>query len=463
MTFVLPPKLLGCYMIERAIHEYWGASAGDGAGTVKSWEVTISVNPQMHGSTLTTRSGQYDARDILPGDYVTTNGGAVCYKIKEILEVVSYNEILCIAEDEDRLNGLMNNNQFNDGRMEDGEGIVFSLKHGFPALFPLPAILPSGFTRGFATQLSSRFSVRGKHDTYHVAQPGHNFNVGQAVALQATGLLTPIDFTDLGDVNSKQFFGVVEEVGHPAEEYVRIRTVGPIIDVNLEEGSPGGIFYLDPESSNGQMAYSPPGTLANRQPVYIKINNLQSVFIASGLVTSEQATGTLGGKNYVFDTKQDMIDFRGRKTNGMTALVRDTGNPEGIGEWGYYVYDNTQGGWVNVSTFDSSVGDSRSIKVELTHTNTGENLIYRVSHDVRIVNVSIKVTQTFDGDASITVGDATVNDRFLTTDEADLHEIGTYYSFPDFLYNLQTEVAVNAYINQTGSTRGRCEVLITYV
>lgn len=451
-------------MIERGVHELWPASAGDGAGTVKSWEVTISVNPQMHGSTLTTRSGQYDARDIVAGDYVTTNGGAVCYKIVSIEEVVSYNEVRVIAEDEDRLNGLMNNNQFNDGRMEDGEGIVFSLKHGYPALFPLPAILPSGFTRGFATQLTSRFFIRGKHDTYHVAQPGHTLAVGVAVSLQQDGSLKAIDFTDPAATNNTQFFGVVEEIGHPAEEYVRIRTVGPVIDLALPDGAPGAVYYLDPDSSAGEMLYvESSNALADRQPVYIKINNAQVVFIASGLVTTEQASGTLGGKNYVFDTKQDMLNFAGRKTNGMTALVRDTGNPEGVGEWGYYVYDNIQGGWVIVSTFDGAGTDSRSIKIELTHANSGTNLIYRVSHNVRIVNVSVKVTQSFDGTATITVGDPTTNDRFLTTEEVDLTEAGTYYSFPDFLYDLSSEVPVNAYLNQTGSTQGRCEVLITYV
>jgi len=88
--------------------------------------------------------------------------------------------------------------------------------------------------------------------------------------------------------------------------------------------------------------------------------------------------------------------------------------------------------------------------------------IHRVDHNVRVLNVSIEVTTAFNGGATLTVGDNNNFTRHMTADENDLSEVGTYYSFPNHLYNEASEIHVSAFLNKGAATVGEAEVLITY-
>ena len=147
---------------------------------------------------------------------------------------------------------------------------------------------------------------------------------------------------------------------------------------------------------------------------------------------------------------------------GDTAFVLDTGSPEGAGEWGYFVYDGTN--WKMISAEDGAGVDAKSHKQLVSWNSASQTVIHKVSHNVRVLNVSVEVMTLFNGlGATITVGDGANNIRFMEITENDLYSDGKYYSFPNHLYNEATEQDVIAFLNPGTASQGSAEVLITYV
>jgi len=451
---VSPPKLLSCSMtldIADPVASYWGGtSSTDIYAKARSWNVVVSVNAQLHSSAATGQS--YNGNNVNVGDYITTEGGAKFLLINSI-SAQTPGQVICVVEDEDKQNALIDTGQFGDGSIEATEGFIFEVKNNMPVLFPLPAVLPAQFTRGFAGEIVSRFMARGKHDTFQTVQAGHDLIVGRAVCLKTNGEFEMIDYTSTS--SNKQVFGIVEEVHFPTSDFVRIRTVGPVIDVNLTTGTAGSVFYLDRASSAGQLTTTQPSKQS--LPVYIKIDNTRAVFMASGLDEAvDKATSS-----YAVATMAELLAITTMET-GDTGYVIDMEDPEGQGEWGYFIYDGSA--WVMVSTEDGAGIDAKSFKQIVQWNGAAQTIIHRVSHNVRVLNVSVELIVAFDGTgASITVGDAGDNDRFMEVSENDLHSVGKYYSFPNHLYNEATEQEVIAFLTPGSASQGTAEVLITYV
>ena len=451
---VPPPKLLSCNMTLNAttpIASYWtGTVTTDLKGKARSWNVIVSVNTQFHSSVE--NSGVYDGRDVNVGDYITTEGGA---KFLRILAISSQNlgQVICEVEDEDKLNALLDETQAGDGFTETTDGFIFEVKNNMPVLYPLPAVLPAQFTRGFAGEIISRFMQRGKHDTYHAMQASHNLSEGRAVCLKTNGEFEMIDYTSTS--SNKQVFGIVEEIHYPEPDNVRIRTVGPVIDVNLTTGTAGSVFYIDRASSTGQLTTTQPSMQS--LPIYIKIDNTRAVFMASGL---DEAINNVTGSYTVAD--MTALLAIASMDAGDTAFVLDTGSPEGAGEWGYFVYDGTN--WKMISAEDGAGVDAKSHKQLVSWNSASQTVIHKVSHNVRVLNVSVEVMTLFNGlGATITVGDGANNIRFMEVTENDLYSDGKYYSFPNHLYNEATEQDVIAFLDPGTASQGSAEVLITYV
>lgn len=456
MTNIAPPKLLSLYLRTQEITDTWPGQPGvdDAAGEARQWRFIADVNAQLHSSHATLRPMQYDANDIKVGDYVTTGSNGRFLVIDEIINVPTTGQIEFKASDEDKLNAITDYNQYADGSLMDGPGFLFSTKNQMPVLFPLPDVLPANFTRGFATQIMSRFTQRGKHDTLQVNQPGHNLSVGQAVVLNSNGIYAAPNFTVDISNSAKRIIGVVEESGYPTSDYFKIRTIGPVVDINLAEGSPGELYFLDTNSSGGELTHFGPNTVDSQsagQPIYIKIDNTRAVFNPAGSVDVESISSS-----YVIDTLADLNSI-GNPSNGDTAYIHDIGN----GEWGYYIYDDGQ--WILMSSETASTVDARSFERTITHLSANTTTIYKVSGLVRVVNVSVKITQAFDNGATITVGDQYDNSKYMQDYENDASVVGEYQSFPSHIYAQSSKEDVNVYLNATGSTQGEARVLITYV
>jgi hypothetical protein len=397
---------------------------------------------------------QYDAKDIKVGDYIATGANGRIIVVDEIINLVSTGQIEFKASDEDKMNAITDYNQYADGSILDGPGFLFSTKNQMPILFPLPDVLPAGFSRGFATQIISRFTQRGKHDTLQVNQPGHGFSVGQAIVLNSNGTYAPIDFNVDIAFSAKRIIGVIEETNYPTSDYFRIRTIGPVVDIQLADGGPGQLYFLDNASSGGELANFNPNSVDSRtagQPIYIKIDNNRAVFNPAGSVD----VGSISS-SYIVDTLTDLQNLN-NPSNGDTAYVHDIG----AGEWGYYIYDAGQ--WILMSSETTSTVDARSFERTITHLSAASTVIYKVSGLVRVVNVSLKITTAFDNGATISVGDTDNHERFMTVDENDTSSTGEYQSFPSHIYAQTNKEDINIYLNANGATQGEARVLITYV
>ena len=456
MTNIAPPKLLSLYLRTQEVTDYWPGTPGvdDAAGEPRQWRFIVDVNAQLHSSHGSLKPMQYDATDIKVGDYITTMSNARFLVIDEIINVVTTGQIEIKASDENKFNAISDATQFANGALIDGAGFLFETKNQMPVLFPLPDVLPAGFSRGFATQILSRFMQSGKHDTLQVLQPGHSLTDGQAVALNNNGIYVAVDFTTDVSTGAKRVIGIVERSGFPTGDHFTIRTIGPVIDINLTAGGPGELYFIDNNSDVGALINVDPNTLGSQsasQPIYIKINNNTAIFNPAGAMDTESISSS-----YVINTLSDLQNIT-NASDGDTAYIFDIGD----GEWGFYIYSN--GAWVVISSETGASVDARSFDRIITYTSNAETVIHKVSGTVRVVNVSLKIITPFDNEATITVGDANDNARYMTAHENDTSSIGEYQSFPSHIYAQSQKQDISVYLNANGATQGEARVLITYV
>lgn len=451
------PKLLSVGVQFEEITDYWPTSnpPQDIDGMPRQWRVEMNVNAQLHSGRYSTRAWQYDGRDITVGMYIATGSNAQIFRIDEIVSQ-NVSQCICKVSDEDKLNGLMDDRQEGNVYIQEGPGIAFEVENRLPVLFPLPSVLPANFSRGFATQILNRFLLRERPDTLQINQPGHVMTKKTAVVLNNNGLYEPVDFSQPTSTMTKRIIGVVEEVGWPTVDDFRIRTIGPVIDIMLG-GNPGTLYFIDGNSTTGELINydqnSEAQAAVSGEPVYIVIDDYTAVFIGGGLFDNTTSTTV-----YTVANQTELNSIAG--VPGDTAFVTDSGNLLGSGEWAYYIYAN--GGWVLLSTQDTA-GQQKSYKTTVAWNDMNTKLIHRVDHNVRVMNVSVEVITPFNGGATLTVGDSNDIDRHMTVNENDLSDAGTYYSFPNHLYDELTEVHVNAYLTKGNATQGLAEVLITYV
>jgi len=126
-----------------------------------SWAATITgIVAQQHQAYVNPRTGgvYYNGLDVNNDDFITTTSSGKCLKITNITAQtdVSFN---CILVDEGEINRSID--ALGDGRILEGNGYIFELIDGVPALFPLPSGLEAGFNFTFASQLMSRFISNG--------------------------------------------------------------------------------------------------------------------------------------------------------------------------------------------------------------------------------------------------------------------------------------------------------------
>lgn len=458
MANVAPPMILSCSVRTLNIEGYWSGTPGvdDAAGQPNQWRLLMDVNTQLHSSYGSLRPQQYDVRDIEVGDYIITESSARIYRIIQIINQNTINNVELIVEDEDKLNALMDTSQGGDGSILDGVGFIFKTKNQLPVLFPLPDVLPANFSIGFAAEILSRFFQRGKHDTLQVYQPGHSFTIGTAVVLNSNGLYSAVDYTTQSAGLAKYVIGVVEETQYPTTDHFRIRTAGPVLDMALTNGGPGQLYFIDYNSSTGGMIDVDPNTLSSRrsnQPVYIKIDNRRAVFVNSGLDNTENLAST-----FVVNDLSELNSLTTAKL-GDVAYVK---NVASANDWGYYTY--TTDGWTVVISKSGIAAQARSIKRTVDINSLANTPLFVVKSGIRIVNVSVRVITPFnDANAALSVGDTAVSNRFMNIGENDLTDFGSYYSFPNHIYDTGgADATITATLSHTASV-GQAEILITYV
>ena len=129
------------------------------------------------------------------------------------------------------------------------------------------------------------------------------------------------------------------------------------------------------------------------------------------------------------------------------------------GEYANYLWDGSV--WKLTGTQDSARSDSMTKRVVIDHTATGSISLGYVGNGARVVSVSVEVTDAFDGNMAVAVGDAGDADRLMGADQNDLQDAGSYLVNPVHAYptNAETEISITV----TGTaTVGGANVVITY-
>lgn len=434
---VKAPRLLSCTVRFADIIATWPQS-GLGAAKAYRWRVNLNVTAQSHSDASTTVPFQYDARDIVVGDYLTTTINGRCMRIYQI-ESATQSNVQALVEDDELINILTAPGASEDGLIPDSEGIVFKLdSDNLPQLFPLPSILPAHFNRGFAEELISRFRWRGKHNTITVSKPGHNFNVGRIIHLDTNGY----NHNGVG-----QQVGVIVETGHPSSAYFRYKPLHQIVNIALA-GTVGTLYYLNTAQPGGFLTTTQP-TL-NQPPVLIKISDTQALVTETG--------GSSSGGVTVVNTiaERDAL----ATYNGHLVYVTSADADLGLGEWALYLRDGIAGAWRLISTQDS-VGSSGALQTTITHTSTGGYSIGDIERNAVVSTVSVKVIAPFNGNAQLTIGEDSDTNRYADQGNFDLSTQGTYIQRVPVVRTEATEGVVKAYLTGTAS-QGQAEITVVY-
>jgi len=151
---------------------------------------------------------------------------------------------------------------------------------------------------------------------------------------------------------------------------------------------------------------------------------------------------------------------------GDQAYVLDTGE----GEWGLYIWDESQ--WTLVATQDSAATDANSLSntftMPITDFGTAKTVtLGRISNNSRIVSVLVEIlipiTGYSGGVPSLEIGTQSEPSRFMSDYENDLESSGSYTTTPDFHYTGSSELEIKANIEHFDATSGEVKVTVTYV
>ena len=174
-------------------------------------------------------------------------------------------------------------------------------------------------------------------------------------------------------------------------------------------------------------------------------------------VTVEQGivAGGSGGTTVVADiTARNALS----PTVGDTVFVINVGN----GEYGFYVYSG--GAWKILADEDSANTDANTLSATVTQAGgSGTTAVGTVSDGSRVTLISVEVTVAFNDAPTLTIGDASDNDRLVTNDEIDLGTVGTYAIQPAYQYTTGSDATINAYLNVASATQGSAKILISYM
>jgi hypothetical protein len=172
-------------------------------------------------------------------------------------------------------------------------------------------------------------------------------------------------------------------------------------------------------------------------------------------VTVEQGLRTAGGTTVVANLLA--LNFLSAQT-GDSAYVLDTGNTE----FAFYIYNGSS--WVLVADEDSAATDANTLSAVISQAGgSGTFSVGTVSNTSRITLISVEVTQAFDDAPTLTVGDASDNDRLVTNDELDLGTVGTYAIQPTYQYTTGSDATINAYFSVASATTGSAKILVSYM
>lgn len=192
---------------------------------------------------------------------------------------------------------------------------------------------------------------------------------------------------------------------------------------------------------------------------YIGQLGISSNFVVADMATLATTSGTLGTIAYVTNAG-----------NGEAATYLYTSGTPGSG----------LSNWQLIGTYDSSSVDSRTyfVTVDTALSPPSTISLGKISSGRKITNVTVQVSNSFDGGATISVGDGSVVDRFMSTSENDLSDSSStdgYTTTPSYIFagtsggrytatsqNTTADTEIFVYYTANSATTGRAVVAISY-
>lgn len=129
------------------------------------------------------------------------------------------------------------------------------------------------------------------------------------------------------------------------------------------------------------------------------------------------------------------------------------------GEYANYLW--TGSAFSLISTQDSARTDALTGSVALTPATEVSTSLGKIGNGSRVVEIVVDVTEAFDGDFDITVGDAGNATRLLDGSAVDLQGVGTYVVTPTYRFPADAETELLMAVTGT-ATVGAATVTFTY-
>tara|TARA_A100001011_G_scaffold398573_1_gene503523 strand:- start:731 stop:2707 length:1977 start_codon:yes stop_codon:yes gene_type:complete len=330
---------------------------------------------------------------------------------------------------------------------------------------------PSPSTATTATE-SLAYGLVGIYPTGQITINGTNVTFSTTTSGQATyGIAVGIGADIVADVNAASPTNITASLS--GTNVVLTNSSGGAITIvnvaNDNQGNPvagpssGSGWALSTGASSGnfiKLTRSDGGEILLDQTTGTPLNSLGLFSVHNGrpplAVAVEQGIVSGGGATTV------VADITARNalspSVGDMVYVIDNGN----GEYAFYVYSG--GAWKLLADEDSANTDANTISATVTQAGgSGTTAIGTVSDGSRINLISVEVTQAFDDTPTLTIGDASDNDRLVTNDEIDLGSVGTYTIQPAYQYTTGSDATINAYFNVSSATTGSAKILVSYM
>jgi hypothetical protein len=297
---ILPPKLLTFKINSGStvvINTYSNPSSVYDGYPIQ-FEVDLYTDVQYHSSDASTTPYQYNAYDIIAGDWIGQPTGK-SYRIVSITSVTDANNLTVVIEDEDLYN-LLGDNTGLGGNYPDEEqyGVIFDLSDdGLPKITNVT--LQSGqlpTSPYFAFDLDGRFRYRNFiTDYWELDKDDQSYTgvtVGDMVYINSSGKFVKITTSNIS-AQLKYAFGMVTSVNTPNDGNILVRPFGRIVyDLPTLPGSIGDLLYFDPASGTNNLTNAIPAS--NIFAVYIKIDNTTALLLQNHPSGGTGGSGTGG-------------------------------------------------------------------------------------------------------------------------------------------------------------------------
>lgn len=160
------------------------------------------------------------------------------------------------------------------------------------------------------------------------------------------------------------------------------------------------------------------------------------------------------------------IDTTGIKPGDQVYVADD-----GQGKWAQYVASAVSSDnppvitWTLLADQDSANSSStaKTVSVSLTYQTSSPIAISEISPLIRVIEVTIEVTEAFNPSSTLSVGDDSDNSRLASNDNIDLMTIGTYMTTPSYQYSGTDDTEINVYLDPGTTSSGSATVTISYI